>query len=93
MGAGNNPAPPRFSGRETSTTYQPQGYVQPPKEIPTPQEPPVPLVKLEDVMTALNAIQLQLTELKEGQEALWERVDFLYQAEREAEKNSGLKQA
>jgi hypothetical protein len=86
----------QFRNRETSTTYQPQGYVQEPKvqQIPTPQEPPaVPLVKLEDVMTALNAIQLQLTELKEGQEALWERVDFLYQAEREAEKNSGLKQA
>jgi hypothetical protein len=86
------------TGKETSTTYQPQGYVQTNphsvQQIPTPQlPPPEPLVKLEDVMTALNAIQLLITDIKENQEALWERVDFIYQAEREAEKESGLRQA
>jgi hypothetical protein len=81
------------TNKETSTTYQPQGYVQQQQpqvqQIPTPQEPPESLVKLEDVMTALNAIQMQLTKLQENQEALWERIDYIYQAEREAEKGAG----
>jgi|SRR5215213_7105591 len=60
------------------------GFNEPrPTVIPTPQPPAEPSV-ISQIQTTLESIVLTLKDIKEGQEAMWERIDFLYQEQRSA---------